>query len=978
MFDPNPTPRLFALPPGADFCAALIQGMRDRLQNEPPEAIAQVELYVTTGRMMRRMRMLFDAGPPGFLPNIKLIGDLTDPLSRTRLPQPVAPLQRRLELVGLVGKLIDAQPDLAPKSAQFDLADSLANLIDEMSGEDVPFETVAALDVSDASGYWQRALQFLTIAKGFVGSDQAPDKEAFARMALQMRLLDWETNPPKHPVLIAGSTGSRGTTAEFMKAVARLPQGALILPGFDDDMPQHVWGKMDNALKSEDHPQFRFARLMADLDLTRDDVPQWAQNTAPNAQRNQVISLALRPAPVTHQWLSDGPNLPDLPSALKEITLIEAPAPRDEALAIALRLRQAAEDGVRAALITPDRMLSRRVTSALTRWNITPDDSAGMPAQLSPPGRFLRHTARLMHEPLSAEALLTLLKHPLCHSGGERGSHLLNTRELELHIRKSGWPFPKADKLRAWGAARDIEPWTHWVAECFCDKERSGIASLDQQLKIHIDMAEQIAKGSASDTGTGGLWDENAGRVVTDIIENIRQHASYGPDMGPRDYTDLFNAILSKETVRDHNEPHPDILIWGTLEARVMDADLLILGGLNEGSWPEMPAADPWLNRQMRHDAGLLLPERRVGLSAHDFQLAAGAKEVILSRSLKSDDAETVPSRWLNRLCNLISGLPERDGPLALRNMQEKGQYWLDLADAVETPIYTDPAKRPSPAPPSDARPRQLPVTAIKTLVRDPYAIYAQRILRLRPLDPLQQEPNPMLRGNLVHEMLEHFVRTSADDPSELTPERFMAFAHDTLGNPEIVPFPTVRHFWLAQMQTVADWFCQSEIDRQKHARPAQYEVTGQATIQPLGFTLTAKADRVDIDENGNAWLYDYKTGTAPTKAQQENFDKQLLLSAAIAQQGGFENLAPRHVLGARFLQMKAKAPAIVPAPLEEHPPEKVWDEFTRFITAYLSPKQGFTARRALMKDSDPSDYDQLSRFGEWDVVDLPMQEDLV
>lgn len=971
MFEKQDTPRVFGLPPGADFCAAVIDGLRTRLADQPPEAMAGVEIYVTTARMMRRMRDVFDAGPPGFLPRIKLVSNLADPLTRAKLPKPVASLQRRLELVGLVGRLIDAQPDIAPKSAQFDLADSLAELIDEMSGESVSFETIAGLDVSDASGYWQRALQFLTIAQGFIGEDQAPDKEAYARLALQTRLDIWTNNPPQHPVIVAGSTGSRGTTAEFMRAVANLPQGALIFPGFDYDLPAPVWDKMDSALGSEDHPQYRFARLMQQMDLGATDVPLWAQDTAPDAGRNQVISLALRPAPVTHQWLSEGPNLPNLPDALQDVTLIEAGSPRDEALAIALRLRQAAQDGVRAALITPDRMLSRRVTSALARWNLTPDDSAGMPAQLSPPGRFLRHVARLLQEPLSAEALLTLLKHPLCHSSKDRGPHLLNTRELELHIRKTGWPFPQADKLRAWGEARDCQDWANWVAEAFCDKETIGLMALPDLLNIHIAMAEYIA---GAGEGAGGLWDENAGRVLTGIVEDLQEHAAYGPDMNARDYADLFGAIVGKETVRDRDAPHPNVLIWGTLEARVMDADLLILGGLNEASWPEMPSADPWLNRQMRHDAGLLLPERRVGLSAHDFQVAAGAKDVMLSRALKSDEAETVPSRWLNRLCNLVNGLPGRDGPQALTNMRQKGQYWLDLAEAVEDPIYVPSAPRPSPAPPVEARPRQLPVTSIKTLVRDPFAIYAQRILRLRPLDPLQQEPNPLLRGNLVHEMLEAFVKTCSDaDPP--TPERFMSFATQIIGDEEAVPFPTVRHFWLAQMQAVANWFCEGETARQNRAKPAQYEVVGKADLPALGFTLTAKADRVDIDAAGNAWLYDYKTGTAPTKAQQENFDKQLLLSAAIAQQGGFENLSPRHVLGASFLQMKASKPLDMPAPLEEHPPEKVWEEFTHFIAAYLTPDQGYTARRALMSDKDISDYDQLSRFGEWDVVDIPVQE---
>ncbi|HBB82406.1 MAG TPA: hypothetical protein DC031_03815, partial [Sulfitobacter sp.] len=72
----------------------------------------------------------------------------------------------------------------------------------------------------------------------------------------------WQDAPPQHPVILAGSTGSRGTTALLMEAVARLPQGAIILPGFDFEMPTAVWNELDQALLAEDHPQYRFRKLM--------------------------------------------------------------------------------------------------------------------------------------------------------------------------------------------------------------------------------------------------------------------------------------------------------------------------------------------------------------------------------------------------------------------------------------------------------------------------------------------------------------------------------------------------------------------------------------------------------------------------------------------------------------------------------------------------------------------------------------------
>lgn len=966
MFD-VPGPRLFGTAPGVDFPNALVRGLRDRVQG-PPDAMARIELYVNTTRMARRLREVFDTGPAALLPRVRLVTDLADPLSAADLPEPVPPLRRRLELTGLVSGLLDAQPDLAPRAALFDLADSLATLMEEMQGEDVPPERIAALDVTDQSGHWQRSLAFLTIVQGYFSDDTAPDAQAFARLALRMRLAAWEANPPQHPVIVAGSTGSRGTTQELMRAVARLPQGAVVLPGFDFDLPRPVWETLTDPLTGEDHPQFRFAKLMQAMDLAPSDVRPWTDDVPPAPARNRAVSLALRPAPVTHQWLSEGPSLPDLPEAMERVTLTEAPSTRDEALAIALRLRQAVHDGRTAALITPDRMLTRQVTSALDRWDITPDDSAGTPAQLSPPGRLLRHVATLLQTPLTAETLLTLLKHPLVHRGDGRGPHLRNTRELELHIRRTGMPFPAPDALLEWG--KDVAPWAGWAAG-LCGHEQAGKRPLPDWLSDHLALAETLVRGSASDDASA-LWDENAGRTVRETVEALRTEAHRAADLSARDYGALFDAVLSRAEVRDRDAAHPQVLIWGTLEARVMGADLLILAGLNEGSWPESPGADPWLNRQMRAQAGLLLPERRIGLSAHDFQQAVAAPEVWLTRAQKSDDAETVPSRWVNRLVNLMTGLPQKNGPQALDEMRARGAQWLALAKAAEAPIPAEPAHRPSPAPPLDARPKRLSVTEIKRLIRDPYAVYARRTLGLKPMDPLMQAPDALLRGILLHDILETFLTAALENPDSLDAATLTRIARDKLA---AVPFPTTRALWQARIARVAEWFVTTERARQARATPsvANFEKTGEIIAQ--GVTLTGKADRIDIDDRGYAVIYDYKTGAAPSKSEQEHFDKQLLLEAAMVQRRAFQGLAPRDVSGAVFISLKPGDPKEVPAPLTEAPPEKVWDEFIALLTAYGDREKGYSARRALQKDNDVSDYDHLARFGEWDVTDLPKTE---
>ncbi|MCA0870452.1 double-strand break repair protein AddB [Seohaeicola saemankumensis] len=971
MFDPSEKPRVFALPCGADFPSQLIAGLLARC---PDRHLARVHLVVNTARMSRRIRALFDAGLPRLLPKISLLTELGD---MTSLPAPVPALRRKLELAQLISRLLERQPDLAPRSALFDLTDSLAALMDEMQGEGVSPDAIRALDVSDLSGHWARMQNFLAIAEDFTDSDPTSvDPQARQRLAAEALIAQWQQSPPDHPIILAGSTGSRGTTMMLMQAIARLPQGAVVLPGFDFDQPDTVWAQLDNALTAEDHPQYRFRKLMDGLDIGPADIHPWTDAAAPSPPRNGLVSLALRPAPVTHAWMTEGPQLNGLDQAAAGMTLVEASSPRTEALAIALRLRQAVEHGQTAALISPDRMLTRQVSAALDRWGILPDDSAGLPLQLSPPGRFLRHVAELFAQRLTGADLLTLLKHPLTHSGSERGEHLRQTRELELFLRRKGIPFPDAGSLTQFANRSNdnaCADWVAWVWQAFCGRHHPESRALAEWIDLLRQAAEGIAAGSQSE-GSGALWEKKAGQDALKVIDAIEHEATHGGAMAARDFASLLANLLSAEEVRDRDAPFDRIMIWGTLEARVQGADLLIMGGLNDGVWPEATPPDPWLNRKMRLESGLLLPERRIGLSAHDFQQAVAAPEVWLTRAIRSDDAETVASRWLNRLTNLMNGLPDQGGRDALAEMRARGQNWLTWADALDDTTPVAPAPRPSPRPPVKSRPRRLSVTEIKRLIRDPYAIYAKHVLKLRRLDPLAQAPDALLRGIVVHKVFEAYVKITANDPLQLNRDTLIAKARDILQ--ENVAWPTARKLWLARIDNIADAFLTAEAARQKDASPAGFEVSAKLELDDPVFALVGQADRIDRGTDGALQIYDYKTGAPPTRDQQAKFDKQLLIEAAMAEQAGFEKVGIGPVSRAAFIGI-GSAYKEVPAPLEEEPPAKVLGELRELLSAYLEQDQGFTSRRMLHKDTDIGDYDHLARFGEWDRSSDPSPEDL-
>ncbi len=973
MFD-TAGPHLFALPCGADFPAELVTGLMERMADQPPEAMARVEIYLNTSRMRRRVTDLFLAKGARLLPRLRLLTELADQPGLA-LPPAVPALRRRLELAQLISALLDVQPDLAPRHALYDLADSLADLMAELHVEGLHPDKLAALDVSNHAAHWARTQAFLGIVSQFFDRTAAPEAEARLAMATDLLTQRWQVNPPSHPILIAGSTGSRGTTMQLMELVARLPQGALVLPGFDFETPAQVWDRMDDALTAEDHPQYRFRRLTDRLGLTPQAIKPWRAMQPSSPARNALISLALRPAPVTDQWLSDGPNLPDLLSATADLTLIEAPSTRTEALAIALVLREAAESNQTAALISPDRNLTRQVTAALDRWAIRPDDSAGRPLNLSPPGRFLRQIARALGQKLTADQLLALLKHPLTASGGDRGTHLRLTRDLELSIRRHGPIFPTGADLMRWADSRDdplAGPWAASIGAVIDQFAPAAPAALSDLVSLHRTLAEALARGIADD-GAGELWLKEAGQSAQEAFQSLQDESAHGGRFTPAEYANLFEAIFAKGEVREAVQAHPRIMIWGTLEARVQGADLVILGGLNDGIWPKTPDPDPWLNRKMRKDAGLLLPERQIGLSAHDFQQAIAAPRVILTRATRDAEAQTVPSRWLNRLENLMAGLQPINGPEALKIMRENGARWVRMAQAIDRPSSDllenprfQPAKRPAPQPPRAARPDRLSLTEISRLIRDPYAIYARHSLRLRPLDPLRASPDPRDRGSTLHDILERFVRARpAEETREAARARLLQTAAEVLA--ESTPFPAARLLWLARLERAAEHFLTQD---SKHGGAAiMLETPGSLRIDPPGFTLHGKPDRIDALPDGRVHLIDYKTGTPPTSKQQDVYEKQLRLTAAMVERGGFEALGPREVASYSYIGL-GSGQKVEETDRTKIDLDREWEKFLRLITRYALRDTGYTARRAVFADRIEGDYDHLARYGEWQMTD--------
>jgi ATP-dependent helicase/nuclease subunit B len=731
--------------------------------------------------------------------------------------------------------------------------------------------------------------------------------------------------------------------------------------------------------------------LLNRIGITRADVKELGA-TGPHG-REALVSEALRPASTTERWQTERQKpgfVQALEHGLATLALIEAANAEEEALAIAAALREALETpGKTAALVTPDRALGRRVAAALERWHVPVDDSAGISLADTPAGVFARLAAEAALSGLAPVTLLALLKHPLFRlTPGKRGNKepIATIEHAVLHGPR---PRPGSEGLdRAFAAFRLNRDSMHhndtrWliaddrfdIAAELITRLGAALAPLEDVKKNHafadfarrhrkviVALSKDAGGPVAAFTGYDGTALE---RVLADLIESP---SAARLSIGRSDYAEMFRAILADRVVRRPALRDVRIHIYGPLEARLQTVDRVVLGGLNEGTWPGEARSDPWLSRPMRRALGLDPPERRIGLSAHDFAQSLGAAEVILTRAAKVAGAPTIRSRFVQRIAAVA-------GDERWKNVRARGETYLAYARAIDAPAAVTPAVRPAPTPPLDARPAQLSVTDIENWLRDPYTIYAKHVLRLFPLEPIDAEPGAADRGSVIHDAIGEFTKTysGADLPPDVE-DKLIAF-----GKKSFLPwqdFPEARGFWWPRYVRIARWLAGWERERRAALAAVYGEIRGKLVI-PLPsrtFSLTARADRIERRQDGSYAILDYKTGQPPTAPQvQSGLAPQLTLEAAILRGGGFENLPAGSVAELVYMRLKGGEP-----PVEEKTikfdngatPNACADDarnkLAHIATRFLIDGEPYRSLVHPMWTRHYGDYDHLARVKEW------------
>jgi ATP-dependent helicase/nuclease subunit B len=1050
--------RVFNVPSSAPFLRTIISALVDGTlvdgfdARANPDRLADVTLYLPTRRAGRMAREIFldvlntDAV---LLPRIVGLGAVDeDELAFTAddiggaatldIPPALDGLERRLVLANLVTawatRLSPQDPASAPlvaggPASMLALANDLARLMDDMATRDVPWTALDGLVPDELDKYWQLTLQFLNIAKDawpvILSADRKIEPAIRRDRLIAAEAARLAANP-KGPVIAAGSTGSMPATAKFLHAIAKLPHGAVVLPGLDTSLDEAAWSSIGGVEAADgtfstlawSHPQFALHNLITRVfGITRDDVVNLGEPASYG--REVLTSEAMRPAASSALWhtrLEDQTIAHEIASGSKGLVVMEAANPEMEALSIAVAMREARHQNITAALVTPDRTLARRVMAALGRWNLEFDDSGGDSLMDTPAGVFARLAAEAVADGLAPATLLALLKHPLFRLGASPGAWNAAIGDLELALLRGTRPAPGSAGLARdfarfrgeLGKLRRKEASTLHASEPraqLSDVRLAAVQTLIERLTEAFKPLEEIKDGkpcdfsdlaarhrqmlmalSRDDKDKIWIFEEADGNGLSRAFDNLfgsPTESDAPPASGLmvhlRDYPEVFQTAFGEQIVRWPQSPATQLRIYGLLEARLTECDRIILGGLVEGVWPPQPRIDPWLSRPMRHQLGLNLPERRIGLTAHDFSQLLGAKEVILSHAAKVGGAPAVASRFLHRLEAVM-------GKERWTSAKKSGAKYARYADELDQPQHVAPVAQPEPRPAIALRPLRMSVTEIEDWLRDPYTIYAKRILKLTPLDPVDMPLTAADRGSAIHEALGEFTKKFAHalpDDTAATLRKIGATYFEPL-----MERPEARALWWPRFLRIASWFGQWETERRLNVAGIQAEIRGEIPIRLNGdrtFMLSARADRIENRTDRTYAVLDYKTGQPPTGKQvYMGLSPQLTLEAAILRNGGFENIpADSSVSELVYVRLSGNNPPgeqkIVELRINKGDelqfPDEAADDALRKLTTLIrkfdNADQPYRSLSLSMWSNRYGVYDDLARIKEWSASGL-------
>ncbi|UNE54262.1 double-strand break repair protein AddB [Bartonella machadoae] len=1023
-------PRVFSISPGTAFLPHFVDALLSGalIESFAPNGDIQIALtdtliYVPTRRAARALRTAFverSGTKSTFLPTIRPLGDLDDESflfleNHTKtLNPPIGDTERLLLLARLIRPWRESLPahlramfgteDVLIPAHTADaiwLAQDLANLMDEIETEAADWSKLKEIAPDMVAEWWQITLDFLTIVTEnwpkILQERQRSNPAEWRNQALKIHAETLYHTQPDRPILAAGISGSIPAVSALLKVIASLPKGAVVLPGLDLHMDEEQWEALgathkektncdvfNHAKDAFSHPQYHLKKLLSLMKCQRIDVREIGQQSATQKRRTALLSEAFRPASTTERWVKIIRD--DYEKLCADWSFIEAINEREEALAIAVALRNAIEEPQKtAALITNDRNLARRVAAELQRFGIEANDSGGVPLAQTLPSTLLRLLLENIFQPHDPIALLSLLKHPLTMLGQNRQRLREMAENFELFVLRGNTSrinLCECDQfLEKWieihfGNSSEIDVLDQQKCEearQLCDllvKAIEPLTSLIKQEKEYTLNEVAIATvevfenfGRDENNSLVSLYQHEAGQALATFLRELVSDQSE-LKFSLCEWPAMFSALIAPRSVTPSPGGHPRLFIWGALESRLQTVDTVIIGGLNEGSWPITARNDAFLSRQMKMMLTLEPPEKRIGLSAHDFQWAMGMNKVVMSRALRVNHTPSLPSRWLQRLETVI-------GKQVWQQIRARGEILLHWAKMLDNTNMNTCVERPCPVPPLEMRPRHFSVTEIATLRYDPYAIYAKKILRLKPLKALINAPNAAERGILYHAILAAFCTKVKNPNATNALDVLLAIGRNEFDKLNLPA--DIEAIWWNNFENLAPFLLQWEQSLGPRKRYAEV-VSQKIPIGTTGVTLSGRADRIDVLPNKMVEIVDFKTSAPPSSKQvRDLLFPQLALETALLMRGAFIDFQDLIPVNLFYIALNKKG-KITPQSIfseKEHQNvislgEKAWQQLIALMEYYNNPQQGYLSHAVPLKKQYESDYDHLARLWEW------------
>ena len=922
-------------------------------------SLTDVTIFLPNRRAVRELQNAFvrlNGTTATLLPQILPLGSFDEEGyfaagSGMDLPEVITPEERLMIFI----RLITARPDefkvehLSFAQAGY-LAHELASLVDMVNNENLDFARLKNLVPEEYAAHWQNTLDFLKIVSEFYPQILAErglmDVAEYNNLLLKKQNQIFLEKQPNHEIIIAGTTATFPAMKELVKTVSLLPHGSVWLSGLDKYLDDNSWDMID-----ETHPQYELKQLLDFLQVSRFDIPDIVSPAF--IEREKLVSEIMRPAEATDKWRQiDKNNIS--PASLDNLKIITCHDSREEALVIASIMRHNLETPEKTtALITEDRNLARRVSNELLRWGIEADDSAGIPLAQTPQGIFLRLVAAVCEDDFAPLSLLSLYKHPFSCVGKNASFVRHNIREYEKN-------FLRQRDKRKYETPDFIKEQKDMFGKLSALMQQTE-AEFKDLLSTHIQIAEKIATREDK-IGADILWSGEAGEAAANLLSNLLAAADTLGRIPHGQYLELFESLLSGVMVRSKYGSHPRLRILGPIEARLCNFDSLIVSGLNEGTMPANASSGAWLSRPMKKDFGFPLPEKAIGVSAHDFCEMLCGKEVFLTRSERVQGTPTVKSRWLMRLETVVKAA-------GIDMSSTNSSPYLQWAREFDRSHNITPIIPPCPRPPVEARPRALWASDIERLIYDPYYVFASKILKLRKLEDIKLLPDAVDMGIIVHSILEQFYTAYPQQFPDNAAEIMLNMGNQAFDDNNVDD--EIRVFWQPRLQKIIDWIVAEEKKTRFNTEYTVCETKGKISFESTAgtFTLGAKADRIDKLKDGSLSILDYKTGKAhKIKEMKDGYAPQLPIEGIIAEQGGFEGIAAAPVsrlcywrLGKETIALEDKVPDVL---------ESNFDKIKYLIKLFDNPQTGYITRPNPKHVLSYTDYKHLSRISEWEVND--------